>query len=87
MNSWICLKCGRIVIAKEFLCCGEIEQFNPERHCRLIIGKSNAWIRVWGMWQKHPLLKQISQDLANDGCYSAATILNQFIEHLIEKEK
>ena len=63
-------------------CCGDIEEFSLEEHGRLLISSSNSWINIWGWWKDYPLLKEVSDELADSGCYGAATHLNAFIEKL-----
>jgi hypothetical protein len=82
--EWICTRCGRVVIAGSYECCGKVEEFSPERHSHLLIGKSNSWINVWEKWEKHPLIEEILHRLVGEGCYSADTVLNAFIERLLE---
>lgn len=82
MKEWFCTNCNQIVNAKNYKCCGPVEEFDPVKHAQYIIGKSNAWITIWEKWKDHPLLKEISNELIEEGCYCAATILNIFIERL-----
>lgn len=82
-NEWFCTKCNRVFISKSPKCCGgKLEPYNPIKHSKYIIGKSNTWIDVWETWKDHPLLKEISYKLHDEGCYSAPIILNEFIRKL-----
>jgi hypothetical protein len=87
-HKWFCTKCHRIFISKSPKCCKSIcEPYNPIEHSQYIVGKSNAWIDVWETWKDNPLLKEISYKLHDEGCYSASTILNEFIRELIKDKE
>lgn len=80
---YICLKCHNISTHLSGKCCGvKVELFDPQKHGELLIGKSNAWIPVWERWENDPLLQETSSELSNDGCYSASTVVNEFIQKL-----
>lgn len=87
MEEWICLKCYRVFLAGSSYakCCGEIELFLPEKHVGFIIGSSNSWYSLHEKWKNHPLYKEVSDELSNEGCYSAWIHMSSFIERLLEK--
>jgi hypothetical protein len=88
MNEYICLKCRRVfqVGASYAKCCGEVEEFSPEKHGELLIGSSNSWISVWEKWKSNPEFRKISDKLSEEGSYGAATAINSFIEELLENK-
>ena len=82
MTEWICLKCHRVFHSKIGECCGDVEEFDINKHARRLIGFSNAWLHVWNKWRDNPKMREIANELAQDGCFSAATVLSTFIERL-----
>jgi hypothetical protein len=62
-----------------------LEEFIAEKHGSLLIGNSNSWISIREKWYSNPLFDEMSRELSNDGCCSAATHINVFIERLIER--
>jgi len=87
MNTYICMNCNHVFMAGASYakCCGEIEEFSPEKHGELLVGLSNSWISVWKKWKDNPLLTEISNQLMDEGCYGAASHLNAFIERLMKE--
>jgi hypothetical protein len=63
-----------------------VEVFSPEKHGESLVSSSNAWIQVWKKWGNCELMKESSQKLYDDGCYSAASHLSAFIEYLIDNQ-
>jgi hypothetical protein len=83
MTTWICGKCKTVTIAlNKPDCCGEVDVFNLIHHGESLIPFSNSWIGVWEKWKNNPLLKEIGDKLADEGCYGASSALNAFIEEL-----
>ena len=85
MDEYICKKCHTVFSSKSPMCCGEVEDFSPEKHAASLVSASNTWIQVWEKWKDNPLLRQVSEELASEGCYSAASCLNEFIDRLIQR--
>ena len=84
MPEWYCRKCGIVYQSVQGMHCGqESEAFDPDKHDWSLIANSNAWISVWDKWKKHPLLNEISVNLAYQGCFGASETLNEFIEELL----
>jgi hypothetical protein len=88
MKEYICLKCHRVFSTASLnpKCCGELEEFFPEKHGRLLIGSSNAWISVWEKWKSNPLLGDVIAKLSEEGCSCAATSINVLIQDLIDMQ-
>lgn len=47
------------------------------------LSSANSFDEVWDRYKDNPLLKEISNDLLRDQCYSCSTILIEFIENII----
>ena len=84
MDELFCNKCHLVFSGGGGKCCGEVELFVPEKHGASLVSSSNAWINVFRKWENNPLFKKVSQELSDEGCYSAAIHLNVFIERLRE---
>ena len=71
MSEWICLKCHKVFHAGDSYakCCGKLEHFDPEKHGRLLVGSSNAWLQVYEQWKDHPRLEEVSRRLINQNNY------------------
>lgn len=87
MTQWFCTKCHCVFDAgAEYAqCCGAVEPFDAVTHAPALIGAANAWNDVWERWRNHPRLQQAAEDIVTGGNYSAATILNAFIEQLLDE--
>ena len=87
MKKLFCKKSHKVFMSSSQKCCGEVEEFLPQTHVDRLIGNSNSWIAVWTKWKDNSMLEQISKELADTGCYSAATIINEFILKLISAQE
>ena len=87
MNTYICTNCNHVFMAGASYarCCGEIEEFSPEKHGELLVGSSNSWINIWERWKDDPLFDEISSKLSEEGCFGAWAHLNAFIERLMKE--
>jgi hypothetical protein len=87
MIEYFCLKCNLVFVAgnKTTVCScgGELELFSPEKHGRRLVGLSNSWISVWETWKDNPIFKKVSDEVAANGNYGAATHINRFIRTLL----
>jgi len=82
-KRYFCKKCNAVFEGQP-KCCGDVEEFSFEKHGETLLYLSNSWVQVWERWKDNPILKEIFDELCNDGCYGAATHINAFIEKLIE---
>lgn len=48
--------------------------------------KANGWDRVIQKWEQHPGFKAVAEEHSQDGNYSAASILNDWIARLLEAQ-
>lgn len=87
MGEYICKNCFTVFQSASPKCCGEVEEFSPEKHGAWLVGASNSWISVWKKWKDNPIFERVSQELANEGSYGAATCLNVFIERLVSAQQ
>lgn len=88
MNKWMCLKCHAVFLGGNGKCCGvEAELFDLQKSENIIVGGSNAWIRVHEKWKDNETFKAVVHELHEDGCYSAATAMNVFIQRLSEERE
>lgn len=87
MKEYFCKNCHTVFMSALPRCCGEVEEFLPEKHAASLVSSSNSWIAVWRKWENNPLLEQVGQELANNGSYGAATCLNEFIERLVSAQQ
>lgn len=85
-KEWICLGCNRVFHSSNPKCCGEVEEFDVAKHGRLLIPTSNAWIIVWKAFENNTLRKQVAGELIEDGCFSSAAVLIEFIHRLMSKD-
>lgn len=91
MKEWFCTNCTHVFQAGESYakCCGDtgefIEEFSPAKHVESLVGSSNGWISIYKQWGNHPLTKDVSQRLHNEGCYSAWIHLSEFIQSLVDE--
>ena len=84
MEEWICLGCHKVSsCSTEIKCCGTVTKFIVEDHSRHLVSSSNAWQQVWKRWKDHPKLKLVIMELGRQGCFSASSSLNQWIENML----
>lgn len=86
MVMYICLRCCGVSTYPKGTCCNQkVEVFAPAKHGDLLTGMSNAWLAVDNKWKNEPLLKEATEELIRDGCFSSSTIFNEFIQKLKDK--
>jgi predicted amidophosphoribosyltransferase len=68
-------------------CESKAVKFDLKKHGRDLIGGNNAFRQVWNEWKTHPQLKKVSEKLGEEGCHSAAAVLNKFIQTLLDENK
>lgn len=47
--------------------------------------ESNSWKQVWERWEDHPKFKEHREEMHRQGVGGAATILNSWIEEILER--
>lgn len=91
MKEWFCEKCHYVWLSKENngccdkSCCGTVVEFDPWTHSKFLISSSNAWIAVSKKWEGNKSLEKVADELTSEGCYSAATIMNEWIDRLLKQ--
>lgn len=48
------------------------------------VAESNAWRQVWNRWKDHAEVRTIARELAGDQIHGCASILNEWIERMVE---
>ena len=90
MKEWFCEKCHYVWMSKYNKCCNpycksEGVEFDPCIHGKLLVGSSNSWLIISKRWEGNKSLENVADELINEGCYGAATIMNEWIYRLLKQ--
>lgn len=87
MTDMFCSLCRTVSITASTDCreCGmPLAIFDPCSHGSSLVSPANGWAQIHGKWNDHPIFKEVSQALYDDGCCGAASHINAFIRTLLD---
>ena len=89
-EEWFCDKCANVLQSGHIpICCGQkMIHFAPSIHGQRLVSNSNAWLGLkHHEWEENPIYQEVKQKHFDKGSYSAARILNDFVDELLHRIK
>lgn len=88
MTEYICMNCNIVFNAQERYVCecgGILEEFDPAKHGRLLVSRSNSWNDIVNRWNGNPLYEKACQNRREHGSMGHSHMITDFVDDLIEK--
>lgn len=90
LTEYFCEKCRRVWHAERGNCCGNVVEFDFDKHGRSLIAKANSWGDIEKSmldFESHPLYREAFKEFSDCGNSSLSGIILLFIDKLIKNSK